>query len=64
MAGTISSLMRGARVVAHRLRPTAWDAAVAIAVEAAAFAASLPIALHIALAAVVFVGGKLTRPTT
>jgi len=64
MAGTIPSLIRGARAVAHWLRPTAWDAAVAGSVEVLALAASLPIALHIALAAAAFVGAKLTRPGT
>jgi hypothetical protein len=64
MAGTIPSLIRGARVVAHWLRPTAWDAAVAGAVEVLALVAHLPVAVHIAVAAVAFVGAKLTRPKT
>jgi hypothetical protein len=61
MAGTISSLIRGARVVAHWLRPTAWDAIVAIAVEAALFGIHLTIAFHVAVSITAFVAQRLAR---
>jgi len=61
MAGTISSLVRGARGAAAWFRPTAWDVVLAVAVEVLAFVAHVPVAIHVALAAVAFVGSKLAR---
>jgi len=61
MAGTIPSLIRGARVVAHWLRPSAWDAIVAIAVEAALFGIHLTIAFHVAVSIVAFVAQRLAQ---